>query len=292
MTLGESFRFSFGGAEANATIAAARLGATARFISRVGNDAIGDAIRRGLQSEGIDTRLAVDEGRTTGVMVKERVTAFRQRVTYWRSGSPASALTADDVTNDDLADAKCLLVTGVTLALSPDMPAHVERLFHRARSAGTVIALDLNYRSRLWSVEAARAAYRRIAPMADLLFAGVEEARIVDDRARDRRSAVAVLEGLGGEAWVATAGADGAAAGAGADRVERDALSVPVVDTVGAGDAFVGAFLADWLAGQPLDRCLETAVAAGAHTCMSEGDWEGSPSRSDLEHVLDYGVER
>jgi 2-dehydro-3-deoxygluconokinase len=54
------------------------------------------------------------------------------------------------------------------------------------------------------------------------------------------------------------------------------------VDTVGAGDAFVAGYLAEYLLGKPVGERLDTAVTAGALACLVAGDWEGLPSRADL----------
>jgi 2-dehydro-3-deoxygluconokinase len=64
------------------------------------------------------------------------------------------------------------------------------------------------------------------------------------------------------------------------------ALKVTVVDSVGAGDAFVAGYLADRLAGaKPAER-LATAVAVGAFAVTVPGDCEGLPSRADLATLL------
>ncbi|MEH1014477.1 adenosine kinase [Micromonospora sp. CPCC 206060] len=70
---------------------------------------------------------------------------------------------------------------------------------------------------------------------------------------------------------VATAGAEGGyVLVRGEDRVRRfDAVppAAPVVDSNGAGDAFISGFLYGQLAGEPLDTCLRYGAVAGAHAC-------------------------
>ena len=56
-----------------------------------------------------------------------------------------------------------------------------------------------------------------------------------------------------------------------------------VVDTVGAGDAFVAGYLAELRAGLPAQQRLATAVTTGAFACLSPGDWEGYPRRDQFE---------
>ena len=66
------------------------------------------------------------------------------------------------------------------------------------------------------------------------------------------------------------------------------AVPVDVVDTVGAGDAFVAGYLAELVLGRPPGERLRTAVRCGAFACLSAGDWEGLPRRADLD-LLDGG---
>ncbi|MGZ4650588.1 MAG: PfkB family carbohydrate kinase [Kineosporiaceae bacterium] len=54
------------------------------------------------------------------------------------------------------------------------------------------------------------------------------------------------------------------------------------VDAVGAGDAFVGGYLAELLAGADARTRLATAAACGAFAVTVPGDWEGLPTRADL----------
>ncbi|WP_308190948.1 PfkB family carbohydrate kinase [Pseudonocardia terrae] len=55
-----------------------------------------------------------------------------------------------------------------------------------------------------------------------------------------------------------------------------------MVDPVGAGDAFVGAYLAERVAGADVMGRLDTAARAGALMCTVPGDWEALPTRADL----------
>ena len=68
------------------------------------------------------------------------------------------------------------------------------------------------------------------------------------------------------------------------DGVEHrtDAISVDVLDTVGAGDGFVAGYISELLAGSKPSARLDTAVRVGAFACLVPGDWEGMPRRSEL----------
>ena len=62
-----------------------------------------------------------------------------------------------------------------------------------------------------------------------------------------------------------------------------DGVPVVVVDTVGAGDAFVAGYLAELVQGRSVSECLATAVKTGAAACRHLGDWEGAIRREELE---------
>jgi 2-dehydro-3-deoxygluconokinase len=77
-------------------------------------------------------------------------------------------------------------------------------------------------------------------------------------------------------------GARGCTALIGGTLYQLPALRVPAVDPVGAGDAFVAGYLADFIAGRDPGERLGTAITAGAFAVSVPGDCEGLPRRADL----------
>jgi 2-dehydro-3-deoxygluconokinase len=272
-----------GGAESNVAIACARLGARAGWVGRVGDDGIGQAVVRTLLGEGVHVTVQRDRDRPTGIMVKERRTSLHQRVSYYRSGSAASLTLSSDVPDDLLKRTRVLHLTGITSALSTTARDSVRELIARARDHGIIISYDLNYRSTLWSRSAAQEEYARLLPLVDIVFAGVDEAAIVDPEVADAPQAWASLRALGARHLVVKDGSRGAHSFSASDTAFREAVAVPVIDTVGAGDAFVAGFLTAMLAGDSVGGCLDRGVRAGALACMAEGDWEGAPTLAELE---------
>lgn len=274
-------KLSVAGAETNVAIGVRRLGQPATWISRVGADGFGQLILRELRAEGVTAIAAVDAERPTGLMVKERPTGARTHVRYYRAGSAASAMTAFDISAEPIASAAVLHVTGITPALGPGPASAVQLAIDLARDSDTVVSLDVNYRSALWSRADAAATLAPLVPLADVVFAGPEEASLLVDDGSPEQMARGIAE-LGLAQVVVKLGADGAVSMI--DGVVRKTPAVPVqvVDTVGAGDAFVAGYLAELIGGADADRRLETAVAAGALACTVLGDWEGLPTRADL----------
>lgn len=77
-------------------------------------------------------------------------------------------------------------------------------------------------------------------------------------------------------------GEAGAVALIGGNDYQPDAFKVPVVDTVGAGDAFAAGYIAELLNGLDPHQRLDTAVRTGAFACLVSGDWEGMARREEL----------
>ncbi|NJQ00717.1 sugar kinase [Streptomyces sp. PLAI1-29] len=284
-----------GGAESNVAVAAARLGTPVSWIGRLGADSVGDRVVRELTAEGIDVRAARDPGAPTGLMLKERLPGGTVRVWYHRAHGAGSRLSPADIDDALVAGARLLHVSGITPALGASAAAAVSHAVDVARSAGVTVSLDVNHRSALWPPERAAPVLRDLVTRADLVFAGDDEAALVlgRDRADGPEALAAALTGLGPGTAVVKLGADGALALADGVLHRRAAVPVEVVDPVGAGDAFVGAWLAELAAGAYPARCLGTAVTAGALVCTVPGDWEGMPDRAALAHgTVPGGVRR
>jgi 2-dehydro-3-deoxygluconokinase len=215
-------------------------------------------------------------------MIKERRTAAMTRVLYYRAHSAGSRLSPEDLSGARIAEASLLHVTGITPALSDSAAATAFAAIDEARTAGVPVSFDVNHRASLWRDRDAGGVYRRIAELSDLLFAGEEEARLVTGTDSPPAGLLTELSALGPEQVVLKLGDRGCIAWIDGTVHRRDAVPIDPVDTVGAGDAFVGAYLAGFVTGAPVAERLATAVAAGAFACLHPGDWEGYPRRSEL----------
>jgi 2-dehydro-3-deoxygluconokinase len=288
-------RLGIGGAESNVAIGLSRLGVPATWIGCLGADSIGDLVVREMRAEGVTLQVRRSATAPTGLMLKERPTSVNQVVTYYRAGSAGSQLTPDDVDPAVIAGADLLHLTGITMALSDTARQSVLHAVDIADDHGVPVSFDVNHRSKLWSADAARPHYRAVAARARYLFAGVEEALLLTGRevpprpeSGDERAALvadvaADVAALGCTEVVLKDGAAGAFAFSDGALLRQPAFPVVALDTVGAGDGFVAGYLAARLSGQNTTAALEAGARAGACACLSPGDWEGLPSRADLE---------
>ncbi|WP_154794821.1 sugar kinase [Occultella kanbiaonis] len=281
---GRPLSLKLAGAESNVAIAAARLGADVTWVGRVGPDGVGDLIERRLRAEGVSTRALRDDA-FTGLMISSRRTSAGVRVDYHRAGSAGSRLRPSDLPQELIAGAGVLHVTGITPALSAGAREATFYAVDVARAAGVLVSVDVNHRAKLWSAQEAAPVLRDLVARADLVFAGPEEARLVLDAPNDAADPLTLaraVAGLGPTAVIIKDGPRGAVAIV--DGAEHVAPPVPVhaVDPVGAGDAFVGGYLADLLDGADPATCLTTAGRTGAYAVTVPGDCEHLPYRHEL----------
>lgn len=277
---------SIGGAESNVAVGLARLGLAASWVSALGDDELGELVLSRLRAEGVDcsaVRRVPD--RPTGLYLREEV-AGALRVWYYRRGSAAATLAPDAFGPEVLAGADILHLTGITGALSADCAAFLPWAARTARSAGVRVSYDVNFRSRLWSADDARRATEAVLPLVDVLLVGHEEAAALwgeDDPEQILRR----LAGTGPREVVLKLGAEGCVAVVDGERHRSPGFPARQLDPIGAGDAFAAGYLAASLWGREPAERLRVANAMGAWCVQNLGDYEGLPSRRELDAFLD-----
>jgi 2-dehydro-3-deoxygluconokinase len=290
LSSGSTLRIFAVGAETNVAIGLSRLGIEASVIGRVGDDELGSLVVQALRSEGIDTEFVTpDPGRPTGALVRNRRGFGPSSVTYLRSRSAGAAVDVKDVTRarSVIAASDWLHLTGVTTALSRSAHDAVLAAVRLAEKAGTRISFDVNYRSRLWTVEEAQKALPSVISRCALVFVGHDEGATLTGEEEPEEIARRLSE-LGARAVVVKLGSEGAMhRGEQGAITVRPALSVPVpTDIVGAGDAFVAGYLAAELSAHPVPVCLDWGCVTAAFAISALGDAEGLPARSEVEACL------
>jgi len=260
------------GAESNTCVGLARLGLRVAWVSRLGADALGERILESLSGEGVDTQwVGRDATRPTGLMLKEPGTGVR----YYRSGSAASAMGPDALLGVPVAEARAVLVTGVTALIGSEPHAAALALLGSARGLRIV---DPNLRTGLWGSHRRADLVRPLIDRCDLLLTGASElvelvgegddqsAKAAAERAHSRGPREVVVRGA---ASVGVLTADGWQELA----IRRD----DAVDPIGAGDAFNAGYIAVRLRGGSVDEALRAGVRCGAAVTTSPSDTAGFP---------------
>jgi len=279
-----TFRRYIAGAESNLAIGLSRLGQTAGWFSRVGDDEFGRAIVFRIRGEGVDTsHVLSDPSAPTGLVIRERREVGPIEQVYYRRGSAASRLAPSDLDAAYLGNARFLHLTGITPALSESCRETVFAAAEMAHAAGVKVVLDPNYRSKLWAPAQFREVLRSLASRCDILLPGMDEALLLTGQS-DPEMAARELVGLGPELVVIKLGASGALALDGNGQVTRaPAVRIErIVDPVGAGDAFAAGLLTGLLRDFPLQNALALANRCGALAMLSPGDMEALPTWSEV----------
>lgn len=282
-----TFQRSIAGAESNVAIGVARLGRSAGWIGRVGDDPFGLGILDHLRGEGVDvSRALVDGAAPTGVLIRDRHAERPVRVLYHRDGSAGSRVGPEDVDETYVSAARSLHLTGITPALSPSANQAVLQAAEIAGDHDVTVSLDPNLRLKLWSAAQASKVLRPLVAAADVVFVGDREARLLSGR-DDTDGATEWFLEHGADLVVSKHGADGSRATDGNTSWSVPAYPVQPVDVIGAGDAFAAGFLVARLDGAGIEAAMRTGNAAGALCTQIPGDVEGLPYRSDLAALQD-----
>jgi 2-dehydro-3-deoxygluconokinase len=279
----EVFRRSVGGAECNVAGGLAALGVPTGWISRLGDDGFGQHVLRDLQARGVDVEgVELDPVRPTALYVKES-DGGRSRMHYYRSGSAAAAMEPAFLdrpqVRERLAQAKLVHTTGITAAISATSSDMLERLASEPREF--LLSVDLNWRPVLWRERDPEPLWR-LLKAADIVLIGADEAEVFAGTGDPDE----LYERLGAKTLVVKDDANTAIVLESGGRTEVPALSVEVVETVGAGDAFAAGFLAGTLQGLSTAQRLRLGHLTAAAVLTKPEDHAPPPSVAERQRLL------
>lgn len=234
-----SFSYDVAGAESNVARNAAALGLRTGWISRLGRDVAGPLVHAAIAGDGVDTGdVTIADDEPTGLMLKG-VPGTVPRVQYYRRGSAASHMSTSNIDIARCLHTGVIHLTGITPALSDSCRTLVLELLDTPSPA--LRSFDLNWRPALWPSAPPAELLADVANRADVVFVGLDEAEAVwgltaptQVRALIDRPRWLVVKN--GAVDVTTFVDDTAHS--------EPALRGPVIDPMGAGDAFAAGFLA------------------------------------------------
>lgn len=265
------------GAELNLCAAAARLGASTVFCSRVGADPLGERVIEATRALGVRDLIEVDAHRQTGVFLKEVRPDGARRVHYYRRDSAASTMDSGDVARLLAVQPAVVAVWGITARLGPGPHAAVKALARKAR-----LAFDPNLRPGLGDLDGQIALAHSILPDVDFLLLGTDEAALIFETDTPQE----MLKASPARETVLKAGADGCYYRLDGGIGHLPSLATTVVDPVGAGDAFAGGYLVARLRGAPVAAAAWLGSTLAAAVVSARGDTAGLPTRLEAEGLL------
>lgn len=277
----QTFERFVGGFAGNVTTGLARLGVHVAIISAVGDDGHGAFIRRFLAGEGADVRwLGTHPTLKTALAFCEAWPPDDFPITFYREPTcPDWEVRITDLPLDDIAAASLVYVTGTGLVRDPSRSMVLGVLERRAGKPYTVF--DLDWRANLWGDRQAeyQALARIGARLADVVIGGDSEyaaAGLSPSQAMQLGTRIAVAKH--GPKGVSVHTADG--------EQHVPGLPVPVVNGLGAGDAFAAAFGAGLLAGVPLVESIRRGNAAGAIVATRLSCSTAMPRADEVDALL------
>jgi 5-dehydro-2-deoxygluconokinase len=174
--------------------------------------------------------------------------------------------------------------TGTGLSDEPSRTATLAALDARQRRDHTIH--DLDHRHHLWhGHDDARRWAREAANRATVVVGNTDEVEMAT-ATRDPRAGAAALLALGAKIAIVKRGGEGVYARTASEELAVPAVPIPVLNGLGAGDAFGGALCHGLLAGWPLRRTLEAANAAGAIVASRLACADAMPTLAEIDTVL------
>lgn len=234
-----------GGAPANVAVAVAKLGGQAGFIGKLGQDGFGDFLVDILNNNQVDTTYIkrTEEANTALAFVVLAEDGERD-FSFYRNPSADMLLNEEDVADISFQKGDILHFGSVDLIEAPVKYAHI-RVIEKAMEDEALISFDPNVRLPLWSSSAqCKKTIIDFLPYADVIKVSEEELEFLTGEKCEAQGLIELAQLCKESALILlTKGAQGVTAYDKQKTVKLDSFNVEVIDTTGAGDSFIGAFL-------------------------------------------------
>ena len=281
------FTSALGGSSANIAAALVRQGCRAALVTCVSDDAVGRFCLRQLDVYGIDrthVRTVAGEVRNSLALVETRVEDC-QSVIY-RNNAADFAMAVEDVEGIDYAAFSALIITGTVLAAEPSRTAAF-RAFDLARAAGLPLIFDVDYRPYSWpSAEVAAAVYSRAGAMCDVIVGNDVEFGFMAGKPDLGLKMARSLIAAGAQIAIYKMGEKGAVTITRDDEFTTGIYPTQVLKPTGAGDSFLGAFIAGLASGLAVRPAVLRGSAAAAMVVGRVGCAPAMPTDAELDAFL------
>ncbi|WP_237477692.1 bifunctional 5-dehydro-2-deoxygluconokinase/5-dehydro-2-deoxyphosphogluconate aldolase [Lichenibacterium dinghuense] len=302
-----SFSKAVGGCPTNIAIGTARLGLRSGLVTRVGDEHMGRFIREQLLREGVDVAgVHTDPDRLTALVILGVKDQHTFPLIFYRTDCADGALDPSDIDEAYVASAAAVLVTGTHFAAPAAAEAQMLAIRH-AEAHGRKVIFDVDYRPNLWGLaghgagearyiesERVTALLAPVLPHCDVIV-GTEEELMIAGGADDALAAIRAIRARSRALIVCKRGPMGCVAFPGEipeaieDGVTGPGFPVEVLNVLGAGDAFMSGLLRGYLRGEPLERALAFANAAGAFAVSRLLCSVEYPTFAELQHFIAHG---
>ncbi len=253
----------------------------------VSDDAVGRFCLNQLDHYGVDrthVRPVGGEARNSLAVVETRI-EDHQSVIY-RNGAADFEMTAADVEAVDYTAFSALITTGTVLAAEPSRSAAF-RAFDLARAAGLPLIFDVDYRPYSWpSAEVAAEVYSRAAALCDVIVGNDVEFGFMAGHPERGLDKARSLVGKGAQIVVYKMGEKGAITITREGEFATGIYPTQALKPTGAGDSFLGGFIAGLARGLPVRDAVLRGSAAAAMVVARVGCAPAMPTGAELDAFL------
>ena len=299
-----SFSKYLGGSSGNVAYGTAVQGVKSSMLARVGDEHMGRFLREELQRVGVDTsHLITDKERLTALVILGIKDQDTFPLIFYRDNCADMAITKNDFSEDYIASAKALAITGTHLSHPNTREAVLTALEYAGRN-NTKRLLDIDYRPVLWGLtslgdgetryidsEAVTKSLQEVLHHFDVLV-GTEEEFHIAGGSTDTLTALKNVRKVSHATLVCKRGALGCSVFEGDIPNDLDGglnvygVRVEVLNVLGAGDAFMSGLIRGYINNEGWEQACRYANACGALVVSRHGCAPAMPTKTELDDYL------
>ncbi len=282
----KGFQAALGGSAANIAVAISRQGGMCSLFTAVSDDAVGRYVIKALSDYGVDThyvKTVGGEARNSLAVVETRAENCQSII--YRNGAADFEVSEADASAVDYSVFAALIVTGTGLAREPSRGATLMAL-QLARAAGLVTIIDIDYRPYSWASKSeARQVCSAATACCDIIFGNDDEFAVLSDGGDSLQHAEAMAS-VQGSIIVHKMGDKGCVTFANGTRIDTPIFEVKALKPTGAGDGFMGGFIAALTTGSTVQDALRHGAATAAIVVTRVGCAPAMPSAADVQTFM------
>lgn len=286
------FKCRYTGAEANVAVSLSNFGMETEFVTKVPEHEIGQAAINYIRKYGVKVDNIVRGGDRLGLFYIEKGASQRSgKVIYDRANSAFTQAQRKEFSWDKIFEgAMWFHLTGITPALSNELVEICLEALKKAKEKNITVSMDLNYRSKLWTQEKAKATIERLLPYVDYF----KDLFWLDGETTDIQATAERMIRKFGFKGVAVTLRNGKSANehefSGVFFKDGEwycskKYKMHLVDRVGGGDAFCAGWIYALTNGYTPQETIDFAVAASCLNHSIEGDFN-LVTKEEVENIV------
>lgn len=279
-----NFIAHLGGSSANISVALSKLGGNCHLLTCVSDDALGRLAINRLNHYGVNTSLIKSlsgEARISFAVI-ETTTKNHQSIIF-RNGAADLQMNNEDINKVNFSQFSTVIITGTSLASEPSRSA-IFKIFSLAKKNGLSIIFDIDYRPYTWkSLKDAANIYLQASELCDVIIGNDEEFGVMSGNYDDGLKLAKKLSNTKSSIVIYKMGAKGSISFVNKEVIKTGIFNVKALKPTGAGDAFIGAFIASLLNNKSVKESIIFGSAAAAIVVTKVGCSVAMPQLEELK---------